>query len=128
MKGLKLLEKYPITAKVISDWFLEKMLESFKDDIAPEEFKQYMLEQGVDNDKVGVLIDANPRMLLDVFDKNDIVIETFLYPSGEFTIKIGNQATTNSWKTRKEAELYAIEAAFEILEKKLTPKEENNEN
>lgn len=128
MKGLKLLEKYPITAKVISDWFLEKMLESFKDDIAPEEFKQYMLDQGVDNDKVGVLIDANPRMLLDVFDKNDIVIETFLYPSGEFTIKIGNQATTNSWKTRKEAELYAIEAAFEILEKKLTPKEENNEN
>ena len=80
-----------------------------------------MRDQGVHNDKVGVMIDANPRMLLDVFDENEIVIENSLYPDGTFTIKIGNQATTQSWKTRKEAELFAIEAAFEILETKLAP-------
>jgi hypothetical protein len=67
-------------------------------------------------------------MLFDVFDDHNIIIETSLYPNGEFTIKIGNQATTNSWKTRREAELFAVEAAFEILENKLTPKEETNEN
>jgi hypothetical protein len=127
MKGLELLEKYPASAKVIKDWFLQSMIESFKDDTVPEEFKQFMLEQGIEDDKVGTLIDVNPRMLLDVFDDNDIVIETSLYPSGEFTIKIGNQATTKSWKIRKEAELFAIEAAFEILEKKLTPKEITDE-
>jgi hypothetical protein len=127
MKGLELLEKYPASAKVIKDWFLQSMIESFKDDTVPEEFKQFMLEQGLEDDKVGTLIDVNPRMLLDVFDDNDIVIETSLYPSGEFTIKIGNQATTKSWKIRKEAELFAIEAAFEILEKKLTPKEITDE-
>jgi hypothetical protein len=60
-------------------------------------------------------------MLLDVYDDNKIFIEIFLYPNEEFTCKIGNQATTQSWKTRKEAELFAVEAAFEILENKLTP-------
>lgn len=127
MSGLELLQKYPLTNNVIKDWFMKSMIESFKDESVPEEFKQYMLEQGIEEEKVGTLIDVNPRMLLDVFDDNDIVIENSLYPDGTFTIKIGNQATTNSWKTRKEAELFAIEAAFEILENKLSPKiEENN--
>lgn len=121
MKAIELLEKHPHTAEVIRAWFLEKMIESLKTEDVPDEFKDFMREQGVDYDKLAVMIDANPRMLLDVFDENDIVIETSLYPNGEFTIKIGNQATTNSWKTRKEAELFAIEAAFEILEKKLAP-------
>lgn len=122
MKGLELLEKYPLAAKVIKDWFLKSMVESFKDETVPEEFKQFMLEQGIEEEKVGTLIDINPRMLFDVFDENDIVIETSLYPDDTFTIKIGNQATTQSWKKRKDAELFAIEAAFEILENKLSPK------
>lgn len=128
MKGLELLEKHPLAANIVRDWFMNQMLESFKDETVPEGFKQYMLEQGIDNDKVGTLIDVNPRNLLDVFDENNIIIETSLYPNGEFTIKIGNEATTNSWKTRKEAELFAIEAAFEILEKQLTPEEKTDEN
>ena len=122
MKGIQLLEKYPLAANVIKEWFLESMVESFKDESVPEEFKQFMIEQGIEDDKVGTLIDVNPRTLLDVFDKNEIVIENSLYPDGTFTIKIGNEATTQSWKTRKEAELFAIEAAFEILENKLSPK------
>ena len=122
MKGLELIEKYPLAGKVIKEWFFKSMLESFKDDSVPDEFKEFMLEQGIEDDKIGTLIDVNPRMLFDVFDDNDIVIENSLYPSGEFTIKIGNQATTQSWKKRKEAELFAIEAAFEILENKLSPK------
>jgi len=128
MKGLELLEKHPLAAKIVRDWFLNQMLESFKDETVPEGFKQYMLEQGIDNDKVSILIDVNPRVLLDVFDDNKIFIETSLYPDDTFTCKIGNQATTNSWKTRREAELFAVEAAFEILENNLTPKEETDEN
>ena len=122
MKGLELIEKYPLAGKVVKEWFFKSMLESFKDDSVPDEFKEFMLEQGIEDDKIGTLIDVNPRMLFDVFDENDIVIENSLYPDGTFTIKIGNQATTQSWKKRKEAELFAIEAAFEILENKLSPK------
>lgn len=121
MTGLELLEKYPLSKKIVKDWFMKSMLESFKDESVPDDFKQFMLDQGIEDDKVGKLIDVNVRILFDVFDENGIVVETLLYPNGEFTIKIGNEATTNSWKTRKEAEHFAIEAAFEILENKLTP-------
>ena len=122
MKGIELLEKYPESAKIIRAWFLEKMIESLQTADVPDEFKDMMRETGIEDDKLSIMIDSNPRMLLDVFDDNDIVIENSLYPNGTFTIKIGNQATTQSWKTRKESELFAIDAAFEILENKLSPK------
>lgn len=122
MKAIDLLEKYTLSAEVVRKSFMQKMIESVRgDETVPEDFKNFMLEQGIEDDKMAIMIDANPRMLFDVFDENNIVIETSLYPNGEFTIKIGNQATTNSWKTRKEAESFAIEAAFEILENKLKP-------
>lgn len=129
MKAIELLEKYPLSTEVVREWFMRKMIESIKgDNDVPEDFKNFMLEQGIENDKLCILIDSNSRGLFDVFDENNIVIENFLYPNEEFTIKIGSEATTKSWKTRKESELFAIEAAFEILENKLTPKEKANEN
>ena len=121
MIDLEFLEKYPLATEVVKDWFHQLMIQSFRDPEIAEEFKEFVQEQGMELDKLAVLIDSNPRMLFDVFDKNDIVIETLLYPSKEFTVIIGRQATTNSWKTRKEAEHFAVEAAFEILENKLTP-------
>lgn len=121
MINLEFLKNYPLSTIVIKDWFHQRMIESFKDPEIAEDFKEFVLEQGIEVDKLAVLINSNPRMLFDVFDENGIVIETLLYPSGEFTIKIGNQATTNSWKTRKEAEHFGVEAAFELLEEKLTP-------
>lgn len=128
MTGLELLEKYPRAASVIKNWLLWKMVEALQNESIDEEFKQYMRDQGIENDKIAPMIDANPRMLFDIFDEHDVIIETLLYPNREFTIKIGNQATTNSWKIRKEAELFAVEAAFEILEKQLTPEEKTDEN
>ena len=127
MKGLELILKYPLAGKVVKEWFFKSMLESFKDETVPDEFKEFMLEQGIEDDKIGILIDVNPRMLLDVYDDNKIFIEIIIYPNEEFTCKVGNQATTQSWKTRKGAELFAIEAAFEMLEERLIPKELNNE-
>ena len=121
MNGLQLLEKHPYATEVIRAWFLEQMIESMKDQSVPDEFKDFMRGQGIDNIKLSIMIDSNPRMLFDVFDENDLFIEIFMYPDVTFTCKIGNEATTNSWKTRKEAEMFAIEAAFEMLENKLKP-------
>ena len=124
MNSRKLLEKNPLSANVIKEWFLNKLLESIKrDDTVPQDFKDYVLAEGINNDKVAIFIDSSPRGLFDLFDEYNIVIETLLYPNREFTIKIGNEATTNSWKTRKEAEIFAIEAAFELLEQQLKEKE-----
>lgn len=125
MKGLELLEKYPLSGKIVSDWAMSQMLESFKDESVPDDFKKYMLDQGVDNDKLAVMIDAQPRALFDVFDANDVLIQINVFKTFSYSINEGD-VISGSWKTRKEAELFAIEAAFDILENKLSPKEEEN--
>ena len=138
MSGLELLQKYPLTNNVIKDWFMKSMIESFKDESVPEEFKQYMLEQGIEEEKVGTLIDVNPRMLLDVFDDNNVRIHIVVgsdVSSDNYSFHIASnieQKTrsevvkdlTNDFKTRKEAEIKAIEYAFELLEIKLSQKVE----
>ena len=121
MTGLQLLEKHPQSAEVIREWFFNSIAESIDDSLVPEDFKKSMMEEAVTNERLAIMIDANPRMLFDVFDYNEFYIEIFMYPDVTFTCKIGNEATTNSWKTRKEAELFAIEAAFDMLENKLKP-------
>lgn len=116
---MNIIEKYPLSIEVVKDWYMSKMKEALVDESVSNEFAEFMLTQGVPDEVLTNLITDNPRSLFDVLDYNNIIIETFLYPSGEFTIKIGNQATTQSWKTRKEAEAFAIEAAFDILEEGL---------
>jgi hypothetical protein len=125
MKGIELLNNYPESAKIIRAWFLEKMIESLQTADVPDEFKDMMRETGIEDDKLAIMIDSNPRMLLDVFDDNDIIIS--ISYSSKFMIAINGFDHGERYKTRKEAELVAIDAAFEILENKLSPKiEENN--
>ena len=123
--GLELLEKYPLAKNVVKDWFMRTMLESFKDEDVPEEFKQFMLEQGIEDDKVGKLIDVNVRILFDVFDENKIYINITKGESNYFmwgyADDTGHYIKDGLVKTRKEAEHAAIEKAFELLESKLTP-------
>lgn len=131
MSGLELLEKYPLAKNIVKDWFMQSMIESFKDEDVPEEFKQFMLEQGIEDDKVGKLIDVNVRILFDVFDENDIIIYFMIFSSPEgvrfsAAIHTGNDEVKpnpigKQYNTRKEAEHAAVEAAFDILETKLTP-------
>lgn len=124
MKGLELIQKYPAAGKIVKEWFFKSMLESFKDDSVPDEFKEYMLEQGIEDDKIGVLIDVNPRMLFDVFDANDVIIVIKYHDNFGFTWAVEEADDQSFYKTRKEAELAAIEAAFKILENNLSPKVE----
>jgi hypothetical protein len=120
---LDLLNKHPKSAEVIRNWFTEVMIQSLNTDEIPEDFKEVMRNNKMDNEKLSNILKHQPRSLFDVFDDNEIVIETLVYPNGEFTIKIGQEGTTNTWKTRKEAEHFAIEAAFEILEQTLSEDE-----
>lgn len=74
MKGLDLLNKHPESAKIIRAWFLEKMIESLQTADVPDEFKDMMRETGIEDDKLSIMIDSNPRMLIDVFLENNIQI------------------------------------------------------
>lgn len=120
MIDLEFLEKYPLATELIKNWFHQLMVESFKDPEIAEEFKQFVQEQGIELDRLAVLIDSNPRMLFDVFDENEIYIAITTPPDWCWEISPGH--TENSvCRSRKEAEHAAIEKAFEILETKLTP-------
>jgi len=120
-EGEKLLNNYPLASKKIKEWFEKKMIESFKDKEVPEAFKQGMLEEGVSNERLGVMIDNQPRFLFDVFDENEIFISISYVPK-TFLISI-NENNTFPTNLRKEGEIRAIKEAFKLLEEKLKPLE-----
>ena len=129
MEALKLLEKYPLSTEVVREWFINKMVESVKgDDTVPEDFKNYMLEQGIPNDKLCIFIDSSPRSLFDAFDENNVIIIIKYHDNFGFTWAVEEADDQSFYKTRKESEIFAIEAAFEILEQQLTHKENTDEN
>jgi hypothetical protein len=125
MKSIELLEKYPLTREVIRKWFFNQMIKSIEiaEDV-PEEFKQAMMQEGVSNERLSILIDAQPRTLFDVFDENNVIVIIKYHDNFGFTWAVEEADEQQFYKTRKEAELFAIEAAFEILENQLSPKEE----
>ena len=120
MSGLELLEKYPEAAKVVMDFYITAFMnglnEEYKKDetyisIAKAQFSEPMV--------IGRMIDSSPRFLFDVFDANEVYIQTIVYPDKTFTCNVNELGTTKSFPTRKEAEIYAIEHAFGILNEKL---------
>ena len=122
MNCKKLLEQHPVSKKVIKDWFMKEMLESLEDDEIPESFKDHMLEQGIQDDKLSTLIDLNPRMLFDIFDSNNVIIEIFFEDDLGFSWKVGEFSSVTHFETRKEAEKSSVKQSFEILENLLKEK------
>jgi hypothetical protein len=119
MKASEILETYPKAAIVVKKWYLEKMLESLNNDSLPEDFKEHVRNEGVDDDKIVAVINAGPRALFDVFDENHIYIQINVNaPSFAYSIN-EEDVISGSWESRKEAERAAIEQAFEILNSKL---------
>jgi hypothetical protein len=125
MKGIDLLNKYTASAEIIREWFLEKMIESLQTTDVPDDFKNMMKQTGIDNEKLAIMIDSNPRMLFDVFDENDVIIIIKYHDNFGFTWAVEEADDQSFYKTRKEAELSAIEVAFDILEDNLSEKRMN---
>lgn len=114
----EVLDLYPIATEVVRDWFMEKMAESFKNQELPKDFKEFMREQGIPNDKLVKLIDVNPRVLFDVFDENGVIINV-LHADGRFTWDVNTVKSLDSYSSRREAESAAVQRAFQILNDKL---------
>ena len=119
---IKLLETYPEAAKLITSYYLEKLLLSLDDSSLPEDFKDHVRAQGVSIDKIAVLAEASPRTLFDVFDENGLFIEIRI-SNEEFSYKIFPRdfdfLDVTWYSNRKEAELMAISDAFKLLNEKL---------
>lgn len=120
MTGLDLLETYPRAAEEIAEFYRSKMIESLDTQDVPDEFKEMVKGQEFDNQYISTFIDANPRILFDVFDANKIyigVVPNQLIGGMEFKYTIGE--ISGEKPTRKEVEMVAVEKAFEILNEKL---------
>ena len=113
-KTLELLKEHPETTKLIQAWYLDKMLESFKDESVPEDFKEMMRATPIDNDKISKMIDGAPRLLFDFFDQNDVIIQINTGKVFSYSINEG-EVIAGGWDNRKDAEYASISAAFELL-------------
>jgi hypothetical protein len=128
MKGIKLLEKYPKAGEVIKAWYLEKMLESFRElndkDEVPQDFiDTFKAIKSIRDEEVAPMIDASPSALFDLFDANEIYINIIRIKNVFMWSLADNEfLDPRVFNTRKEAETTAIEQAFELLDKKLCEK------
>ncbi len=133
MKTFELLENNPKAYQVIHDYYMNELMSTLDLSEFPEEFDKYVREQGLEMDKVVAIIEANPRNLFDVFDDNKIYIDikadfdgTFRYALLEGTVS--ELGSLEKFKTRKEADTAAVEAAIVSLENKLKLLEKDNKD
>jgi hypothetical protein len=120
------LENNPHSTEVVRDWFVDKMKESLNNQDLPENFKEFMRQQGLPNDRLLKLFEENPRILFDVFDENGVIVSTthnnslwswdVMYTNTETPYGV---KSVDSYSSRKEAEKAAISRAFQILNDKL---------
>lgn len=130
MNGKELLNAYPKTAELVKDWFVEKMIESFKTTDAPYEFKEQMRQHAVNIDNLANIIDNNPRGLFDIFDDHGIYIDVYIGCNNDWEATFGYRMLPIKIKDeridpllcysyRKEAEKAAVEEAFALLNEQL---------
>jgi hypothetical protein len=126
MKAVELLETYPRAAEVINEFYHTKMIESMNTTDVPDDFKEMLKQQEFDNEYVAKFIDANPRILFDVFDSNGVYIEILVDLTKDdalFSYVIDGDMMGNVegvlYNSRIEAEKVAIEKAFQLLNDKL---------
>jgi hypothetical protein len=73
----------------------------------------------METDKIATMIEANPRILFDVFDEHKVYVQINVNtPYFSYSINEGD-VISGSWENRIEAEKAAIEQAFQMLNNKL---------
>lgn len=116
--AIEILNDYPLATESARDWFLKKMIESFEQDNAPEDFKNQMLSRGVSDITLAIMLDQSPRNFFDLFDDNKIIIEilrdTDINPD-LFYYKINGKTPGQFFEGRIACEKAAVEKAFEML-------------
>jgi hypothetical protein len=131
MKGKELLEQNPESAKLICSYYLEIMIESLKHEGLPEDFKESIREEGIDNNNVGAILDGNPRNLFDFFDEHGIFINISTTNNGksyQCDVSRDLKGQSQGANTRKEADLKGVILAIEMLEEELTKSVSDKEN
>ena len=122
MNALELLTDNPHAAKVIKDYYYELMLSKIDESGLPADFIEFMKEQGIDDEKVAQMMEANARNVYDVLDENGFIISiTYDATFNKFYWYINADQHKIACSTRREAEEQAVAASVYRLERKLNP-------
>jgi len=115
--SIEILNDYPLATETVRDWFLKKMIKSFEEDIAPEDFKNGMLKRGIPDGTLAIMLDQSPRNFFDVLDDNNVFVEIRLspYSEGGFFYIINGIEDNRIYDTRITCEKAAVVKAFKIL-------------
>jgi len=126
---LELLKKYPKAAAVVKSHFLEIMLESLNTDSLPDDFKEHVRMQGINDDMVKKVLEKAPRNMFDVFDDNGMFINiTFDHEDRVFRYSVDGEVDSQNYLFRRAAEEAAITEAFSLLNQKLTEDEKGSDS
>lgn len=127
MNILNLLMKYNSSSVIIKEYFTKKMIESFEEDSnVPEQFIEFMREQGIIDEQLAKMLDVSPRALFDVFDDNGLYIQIEGDNKNGWSWEVASRIENAVCATRREAERNAVEAAFELLDTKIKQNEGHN--
>jgi hypothetical protein len=117
---LELLQKYPEASKVVKAYYLEIMLGTLNDDSLPDNFKEYVREMGIEDERLSKILSGSSRSMFDVFDDNGIFINvTFDHENRVFRYSVEGEVDSQDYLFRKAAEQEAVAEAFRILNERL---------
>ena len=116
--AIEILNDYPLATETVRDWFLKKMIESFEQDNAPEDFKKQMLSRGVSDITLSIMLDQSPRNFFDVFDDNKIFIEIRLFETeeGGFYYRVNKYVDETIYSDRIPCERAAVVHGLKLLD------------
>lgn len=122
MNALELLQQNPNAANIIKQYYVDLMINSLDDSSLPENFKEFVREQGIDEEKIAQMMEANARNVYDVLDDNGFVI-SIIYDVNfkKYSWYINDDKHRIVCDTRKEADSGAVAACIARLEDKLNP-------
>lgn len=122
MNALELLQNNPDAAKVIKEYYNKIMLSRIDESGLPENFIEFMKDQGLDDEKVAQMMEANARNVYDVLDENGFVISmNWDMAFNKFSYHINDDQYKLLYDSRKEAESAAVNVAIHRLQNKLNP-------
>ncbi len=122
MNALELLQENPDAANIIKQYYVDLMINSLDESLLPENFKDFLREQGIDDEKVAQMMEANARNVYDVLDENGFVISmNWDMAFNKFSYHINDDQYKLLYDSRKEAENAAVNVAIHRLQNKLNP-------
>jgi hypothetical protein len=116
-----ILKDFPLVSNLLKEWFMVKLINSFENNQSIDEnFKKSLLEKGVQEEELSMILISNPRSVFDFLDKNSfyVTIAVLIDTEISYEAMVNNKSCGNSM-TRLSADFLAVSESFRQFEKKI---------